>query len=241
MMEEVEKLEKQLVEINQKLSLLTEQKEAQAKRQRERDELREDLGRIANDVFQTAVVELDEVAHHFDSSDLLHLTKKLLRNVRNLTHMFDQLESTGDFLRDAAPIAREAFFDLLYTLDQLDRKGYFDFMKEAAKIIDQIVSSFSVEDVRALSENIVTILLTVKNLTQPDMLIAINNAISVYKNLDINIEGEISYWRLIKEARTPEMRRGLAFGIQFLKNLAAPEILPARIKNNGNGRQEPEK
>jgi len=235
---EGQEIERQLAEINRKLSLITEQMEIQAKRQREKDELREDLGRIASDVFQTAVVELDEVAHHFDSSDLIYLMKKLLRNVRNLTRMFDQLESTADFLRDATPIAREAFFDLLYTLDQLDRKGYFEFMKEAVKILDQIVSSFSVDDVRALSENIVTILLTVKNLTQPDMLTAINNAISVYKNLDINIEGEISYWQLIKEARTPEMRRGLAFGIQFLKNLAAPEILPARVKNNGNGKKE---
>ena len=235
---EVQEIEKQLAEINQKLAYITEQMELQARRQREKDELRQDLGRIANDVFQTAVVELDEVAHHFDSADLLHLVKKLLRNVRNLTRMFDQMESFSDFMRDATPIAREAFFDLLYTLDQLDQKGYFEFFKEATKIVDEIVSSFSIEDVRALSENIVTILLTVKNLTQPDMLMAINNAISVYKNLDINIEGEISYWRLIKEARTPEMRRGIAFGIQFLKNLSAPEILRRQNGNGHNGEKE---
>jgi len=81
-----------------------------------------------------------------------------------------------------------------------------------------------VEDVKALGDNIVTILNTVKNLTQPEMLHAINNAVSVYKNLDISVKEEISYWDLIKAARTPEMKRGMAFAIQFLKNLAETQF-----------------
>lgn len=218
-----EDLEKQLAEINRKLDLVTNQLALQQRRQREAQELKEDLGRIATDVFQTAVVELDEVAHHFDASDLWYLGKKLLRNVRNLARTLDQFESANDFFQDAKPIAREAFFDLLYTLDELDRKGYFAFFSELLKVLDRVVTSFTVDDVRLLGENIVTILTTVRNLTQPDMLEAINNAVSVYKNLTISVEQEISYRRLLKEFRTPEMRRGLAFGIQFLKNLAANE------------------
>ncbi|NOZ57867.1 MAG: DUF1641 domain-containing protein [Calditrichaeota bacterium] len=221
-------LERQLVEINRKLDFVTEQLALQQKRQREAQELKEDLGRIATDVFQTAALELDEVAHHFDASDLWHLGKKLLRNVRNLARTLDQLESANDFFQDAKPIARDAFFDLLATLDELDRKGYFAFFSELAKVLDKVVTAFSVEDVRLLGENIVTILTTVRNLTQPDMLEAINNAVSVYKNLTISVDEEISYRRLFKEFRTPEMRRGLAFGIQFLKNLAATETENAK-------------
>ncbi len=216
-------LEKQLAEINRKLDFVTSQLALQQRRQREAQELKDDLSRIATDIFQTAVVELDEVGHHFDASDLWYLGKKLLRNVRNLARTLDQLESANDFLQDAKPIAREAFFDLLYTLDELDRKGYFAFFSELLKVLDRVVTSFTVDDVRLLGENIVTILTTVRNLTQPDMLEAINNAVSVYKNLTISVEQEISYRQLLREFRTPEMRRGLAFGIQFLKNLAANE------------------
>ena len=214
-------LETQLAEINQKLDFVTEQLALQARRQRELQELKDDLSRIASEVFQAAVVELDEVAHHFDAADLWFLGKRLLRNVRNLAGTLDQLESANDFLRDAKPIAREAFFDLLHTLDELDRKGYFGFFAELFKVLDRIVTSFTVEDVRLLGDNIVTILTTVRNLTQPDMLEAINNAVSVYKNLTISVEQQVSYRQLLREFRTPEMRRGLAFGIQFLKNLAA--------------------
>ncbi len=213
-----------LLEINRKLDLIVEQMAQQARREQEKRELKEDLQRIGVDVFQAAVEELNEVAHHFDSQDLLHLLKKLLRNTRNLIKLFDQIESMSNFVQDAAPIGREAFLEILSTLDELDRRGYFDFLRELMRIVDRIVTSFTVEDVKALGDNIVTILNTVKNLTQPEMLHAINNAVSVYKNLDIDVKDEVSYFDLLRAARTPEMKRGLAFAIQFLKNLAATEF-----------------
>lgn len=174
-------LEKRLDEINRKLDVLTEQMMQHERRQREWQELKDDLSRIGADMFQTAVTELDEVSQHFDARDLLHLLKKLLRNTRNLTKLVDQMESFADLLNDAAPIGKQAFLDLLTTLNELERKGYFGFLKELLRIGDKIVTTFSVDDVKALGDNITTILLTVKSLTQPDMLMAVNNAVSVYK------------------------------------------------------------
>jgi len=215
------KLEIQLKEINQKLDLLTEQASITAKRQRELEELKDDLQRIGTDIFQSAIVELDEVGNHFDASDVLHLIKKVLRNTRNLSKMFDQLESVNDFINDFAPSGKVAFLELLSTLDEMDRKGYFEFIKESANIADKIVTSFSVDDVRLLGDNIVSIMNTIKSLTQPDMLAAMNNAVSIYKDLDFEIDEKVSYFKLFKEAKTPEMRRGIAYGIQFLKSLSA--------------------
>ncbi|HDL78892.1 MAG TPA: DUF1641 domain-containing protein [Bacteroidetes bacterium] len=216
-------LEQRLNEIDQKLNFITEQMAVQARRQREMQELKDDLNRIATDAFQSAVNELEEVAPSFDSSDLLYLIKKLLRNVTNITKIIGQLESVKDFATDIAPISKQAYLDVLSQMDELDRRGYFEFLRETLKIVDNVVTSFSIEDVKALSENIVLILSTVKNLTQPEMLIALDNAVSVYKKLDISVAQKVSFLDLFKEARTPEMRQGVAFGIQFLKNLATTE------------------
>jgi len=213
-------IEKSLMAIHQKLDFLTEQMNIHARRQREWQELKDDLSRIGTDLFQSAVTELDQVSSHFDSRDLLHLLKKLLRNTRNLARLFDQLESMSDFWTDVAPIGKQAFLDLLSSLNELERKGYFEFIKELLAVADRVVTSFSVEDVKALGDNIVTILQTVKSLTQPEMLAAVNNAVMVYKNIDFEVDDEVSYWELLRETRTPEMRRGLAVGIQFLKNLS---------------------
>lgn len=213
----------QIEEINRKLDLILEEIELQRRHRREMEELKEDLFRVGKDLYNTAVEELEEVHDHLQTGDILHLGKKLLRNVNNLNKAFDQLESTRDFLRDASPLIRESVIDLMDKLDEYDRKGYFQFMKELGRVLDRIVTSFTPDDVKALGDNIVTILNTVRNLTQPDMLHAINNAVSVYNKLDIEVEEKISYYKLFKELNTPEMRRGIAFAIKFLKSIAAEQ------------------
>ncbi|MBI3586366.1 MAG: DUF1641 domain-containing protein [Ignavibacteriales bacterium] len=213
-------LQEQIDGINRKLDVILEEIELQQRHRREMDDLKDDLMRVGKDVYQSAVVELEEVHDYIQTGDILYLFKKLLRNIKNLTAMFETLENTRDFVQDFTPISRELFIDFMNKLDEFDRKGYFAFIKELNKVGDKVVTSFSVEDVKNLGDNIVTILNTVKNLTQPDMLHVINNALAVYKKLDIEIEKDVSLISLLKELNTPEMKRGLAFAIKFLKSVA---------------------
>jgi uncharacterized protein YjgD (DUF1641 family) len=94
-------------------------------------------------------------------------------------------------------------------------------MKELGKVADRVLTSFSPEDVKNLGDNVVTILNTVKNMTQPDMLHAVNNALHVYKKLDMEVEEDISLMALLKEMNTSEARKGMAFAIRFLKSIAS--------------------
>jgi uncharacterized protein YjgD (DUF1641 family) len=219
----------QIDEISQKLNIILKEIELQKKHRRMMEDLKDDLYRVGKDLYETAIVELEEVHDHLNTGDILHLGKKLLRNVNNLSRAFDQMESTRDFLRDISPLVRESILDLMKKLDEFDRKGYFLFAKELRKIMDNIVTSYSAEDVKLLSDNIVTIFNTVKNLTQPEMLQAINNAIAVYKNIDVKVDEKVSLLSLIKELNSPEAKRGLAVALRFLKNLAAIE--PDKNKN----------
>jgi uncharacterized protein YjgD (DUF1641 family) len=216
-----QKNQKQFDDINKKLAVILEEIELQRQHRREMDDLKDDLQRVGKDIYQTAVTELEEVSDHIQTGDILHLGKKLLRNTNNLNKAFDQLESIRDFVEDVSPLARESIIDFMKKLDDYDRKGYFHFVKELQNVADNVVTSFSKEDVKLLGDNIVTILNTVKNLTQPEMLQAINNALAVYKNIDFEIEGKVSLFSLIKDLNSPEAKKGLAVGIQFLKNLAA--------------------
>lgn len=213
-------LKDQLDAINQKLAFITEEIELQRRQRKEMEDLKEDLVRVGKDMYQTALVELEDVHDYLKTGDIMYLGKKVLRNVNTLSGMFEQLESLRDFLKDAAPLARESFIDFMNTLDQFDRKGYFAFMKELGKVADRIVTSFSPQDVKNLGDNIVTILNTVKNMTQPDMLQAVNNALAVYKKMDTEVHDDVSLLTLMKELNTPEARRGMAVMIRFLKSVA---------------------
>ncbi len=222
-------MEQQLADINQKLDFITATMAEYQRKQREMDELKNDLTLIARDVFDSAVTELNEVAPYFDTGDLVHLLKKLLRNTRNINRLLTQMESVEGLFQDLKPLGKQMFDQMLETLNEMDRKGYFEFMKEATKIVDTIVTSFSVEDVRLLRENITSILLTIKGITQPDMLQTVNSALQFFKKMDITIDRDISYGMLLKEIRDPEVKKGLLFMLEFVKSMAKP--------NNGKTEQ----
>jgi uncharacterized protein YjgD (DUF1641 family) len=213
-------LQVQIDALNSKLDVILEEIEHQRRHRREMEDLKEDLMRVGHDLYRTAVEGLEEVHDEVSTGDIAYLGKKLLRNVNNITQTFEQLENLKGFMEDFAPVSRQLSLDIMQRLHELDRKGYFDFIREVMRITDNIITSFTVDDVKNLADNVVTILNTVKNLTQPDMLQAINNALTVYKKLDITVEGDVSLMRLLREMNSPEVRRGLAFMTEFLKNLA---------------------
>jgi uncharacterized protein YjgD (DUF1641 family) len=223
-------IQTQMEEINRKLDLVIDEIELQKKHRREMDDLKDDLMRVGTDLYSSAVTGLEEVHDHLETSDILHLGKKLLRNVNTMNKMFDKLESAKDFFDDASPLVRESIIDFMARMDEFDRKGYFQFFNELQNVMDNVVTSFTVEDVKALGDNVVTILNTIKSLTQPDMLHAINNAVSVYTKLDIEIEEKVSYFQLFKQMNNQEMRNGIAFGIKFLKSLAEQQYTDQSIK-----------
>lgn len=220
---EEKNLQTQIDALNSKLDIILEEIEFQKRHRREMEDLKDDLMRVGKDFYESAIEELDQIHDYVDTRDILHFGKYMLRNINTISKVIQQLESTKDFLKDASPLIREYIIDFMAKLDEFDRKGYFEFIKESQTVIDKVITSFSKEDIKALGDNIVTILNTVKNLTQPDMLHTVNNALNVYKQLDIVVSKDVSFIKLMKELNTPEVKRGLAFAIQFLKKIANPQ------------------
>lgn len=214
-------LEARLAALDEKLDRVLAEIDEFRRLRREAEELRDDLGRIGKDLFQTAVGELEGVAPFVRTGDFAELAKRLIRNVNTMNELLVQLESAREFLADATPLGRQLFSDGLQKMDEFDRKGYFAMAREFQRAMDNVVANFTVEDVRMLADNMVAILQTVKNVTQPQMLQAINNAVEVYQNIDFRTMEEYSLWRAFQEANKPEMRRGLGFLIVFLRNLSA--------------------
>lgn len=217
---EQKKIEQEIAEIHQKLDFITRQLQENQKHNQEIQELKNDLAVIGKDMFDAAVEELEDVAPYFDTKDLIHLVKKLLRNMRNLSKMLTQLESAEDLFYDLRPLGKQMFDEVLDTLNELDRKGYFEFFGEAFKIIDTIVTTFDVEDVRLLRENIASILLTIKDMTQPEMLNSMNNALDFFKKMDVVIKDDVSFFTIMKKLRDPRVKKGIAFSLEFIKSMA---------------------
>lgn len=223
-------IQAQIDAINIKLDMILEEVLAQREMRESVLDLADDVSIIGKDVFKNTVIQLDKAGVELDSEAIAGIGLKLIRNVENINDFLDTLESINDFVKDVSPIIHQVGLDAIHKLHDLEQKGYIDFFKELSKAMDNIVTHFTVEDVKALSDNVVVILETVKNLTQPDMLKAVNNAVSIYKNLDMENVEEISLFKAMMEFRKPEMRKGIGFMITFLRRLSEMPSAPT-VKN----------
>ena len=209
----------QINDINQKLDLILEELAVQKQRRLALEDLATDLNLIGNDLFKATVDELDHAGVELDTEQIKSLFFRLLRNAGTLNEMLQMAESMVDLSKDIGPVVTQIGLDGIQKMHEMEQRGYFEFLKEVSGIIDNIVTHFTAEDVKLLADNIVTILETVKNLTQPEMLGAMNNAIMVFQKLEIENVEEYSLWKAFKELRTPEGRKGIGFIMTFLKNI----------------------
>jgi uncharacterized protein YjgD (DUF1641 family) len=213
-------VQEQINAINRKLDIVLEEITIQRQKRQEVEDLVTDLSIIGKDMFRASVEELDHAGVELDTEALKSLLFRLLRNVGTLNDLVEMIESATDLAKDAAPIVHQMGLQGINQMNELEKKGYFEFIRELFLIVDNVVKHFSKEDVRLLAENVVTILETIKNLTQPEMLGAMNNAVNIYKKIETNDIQEYSLWKAFKEMRSPEMRKGIGFMITFLRNIA---------------------
>jgi len=59
-------------------------------------------------------------------------------------------------------------------------------------------------------------------MTQPEMLSTIDNALGFFRKMDITVEKDISYFQIMKELKNPEVKQGMIFMLEFIKNMAKP-------------------
>ena len=230
----------QLDALNAKIDALTEQMAVltdyvleQRQRQQEWDELKADLTPIVMEMSNVAVEELEEIEPYVQLEDILAFLKRLAANLHNFETMLDQLESVNDLVQDLTPIANDAFLTATDQMQEMEKKGYFAVLPELKYMADNVMEAFGPEDVRALGDNVVTILTTVRSMTQPEIMLLVQKLTDSTQEA-VNTpddELDISYLGLIKQMRDPQMRLGLARTMTLLRamgNIAPPST-------NGNG------
>ena len=220
-------MQQTLMDLNSKIDALTTQvaylteQTRLAERQRQaRAELMQDLMPIANDAYGLITAQLEDVQPYVAPEDLLRLVKQLLRNGPMLEKLLGQLESLADLVESVGPLSNDAFAQAVTTLQGLEQRGYFTFAKGGAQIADTIVTSFGEEDVKRLGDNVVLILNTVKDMTQPEIMGFVRNFVA---NVELEVEKPVntSLPALLGQMRDPNVRRGLGLTMRILRVIGA--------------------
>lgn len=216
-----------LAELNRKIDLLTSQVQflteqaALAERQRqERSELMHDVMPIVNDAFRLSVEQLEEVQEYIDLGDLLRFLKRVLRNGPTFEKLLDQLESIMDLVQTVGPLTDHAFEKAVDVLQDAEHKGYFAFARGGMQIADNVITSFSEDDVKKLGDNVVLILNTVKDMTQPEIM-GLLRTIMAQTEAEVAKPVRTSVPALLGQMRDPNVRKGLALTMRMLSVVGA--------------------
>jgi len=213
-------IQKQINEMNEKLDTVLHHVNQQRLKSEMVDDFLADASIITKDAWDSTVKELDDQGVELNVDDIKQLSVKLMKNIGNFTQMIELFESFNDLAKDVGPITKEVGIDTIKKLHEFEQKGYFEFFRELTGVMDKVVENYSPEDIRTLANNMGTIMEIVRGLTQPEMLNTVNNAVSVYQEMDKENVEEYSLWKTFRTMNSKEMKKGMGFLMTFMKQLS---------------------
>jgi len=148
---------------------------------------------------------------------LEEINAKLDRMADVVEDLDRRMESFDDFMEDLGPIAHGALSIAQRQMGRLEEDGILAFGGEVVQVGRTVATSFTPADVRLLGQNAVSILETVRNLTQPEVLgVADKAAGALSRPAPDRPAGTL---KLMKAMRDPEVRRGMTILLSVLKEL----------------------
>jgi uncharacterized protein YjgD (DUF1641 family) len=214
-------IQEQLNELRQKMDLVLEYVSVQNQKREEFDDFVEDAGIVVKDVVKQTSVMLDKAQVELDHCGLTCLLIKVLQNLDTFHETFELMESAKDFMKDVTPILHQVGLDAVNKMNELDSKGYFEYIRELGNFADKWVQVFTREDLVRLQGNLENIAGIVRNLSDPDLMKGLNNmtlALSTVKP-DEKLDNK-SLFGLFKQLNSPEVRKSLSYSLRLVQEIA---------------------
>jgi len=204
-----------------RLERLGQQIEPVADSARSISELKDELTPRVNEAVKALIVELADIEADFQLEDLLFFIKKALRNVRNLTYSLDQLKNIIDFVLIAEPLLKSTVPQIIFYMDDLEKKGVFTLLRSCLDIIKKTAETYTAEDMAQIGDGLVKLLGIFKKLTTPEALELMDRAVEIPSRVDLSQAKPAGAWGLLWAMGDPEVKEGLGVLLELTKGLSA--------------------
>jgi len=214
-------LQEQLNELHQKMDMVLEYVSLQNQKREEIDDFVEDAGIVIKDVVRHTSGMLENAQVELDHVDLPGLMIKVLQNLGTFHEMFEMMESAKDFMKDVTPILHQVGLDAVNKMNELDRKGYFEYISELGNFVDKWIQLFTREDLIRLQNNLENIAGIVRNLSDPALMKGLNNMTLALAEVkpDEKLDNK-SLFGLFKQLNSPEVRQSLSYSLRLVQQIA---------------------
>ena len=225
-------LEEKIDALTAQVARIADEAREQRLRREAWDELRLDVTPLMGQAMATVSTELEDVQEFVSADDLIRVFKRLLRNTdasksRSSASKARWSSSTTPARSPMKPSSRRCGCSR-----SSNSAGTSSSPEAGLGVVDRIVTGFSEEDVEQLGDNVVLILQTVKEMTQPEIMAVAYRMIEAIHHQQERMEAEPdqppSTWSLIRRLTDPEVRRGLGRALTTLSAVSNVETGPPR-------------
>jgi tRNA 2-thiouridine synthesizing protein E len=157
---------------------------------------------------------------------------------RKLDRVLAQQDSIAELAEGMMPVAKSMLRVGTAEFEDLERRGYFAAGRRVLQIIDKVVATYGEDDLQALGDNIVAILDTVRDVTQPDVLEVVNDASDAIHHAD-DVE-RLGRMGLLRSTGDEDVQRGLTLAVEVFRRIGrAQSKAPTRPRKSAPASSPP--
>jgi uncharacterized protein YjgD (DUF1641 family) len=227
---------RRLDDLDAKVDRLTQLLERDAVSKAAAGDLVAEAGPILRSAYESAAARLDE--RSIDLESITSLLLKLGEMAPELEALLDTARAGTELVGEIGGLSSDAFAKLIAATEELDRRGYFAWIKGGVEVIDRIITGFDEDDVQALGDNVVLIFETIKEMTQPEVMRMLQRSARMMRE-DVQPPEKLSMFRLLRELRDPEVKLAIYRTLTMLKGMSgADEVDPTDQQPEHSAKEE---
>ncbi len=220
----------QLDRIESQLAALAEQMAADRADRERWKELTHELMPVAQGAMTVASRELEDLSADVTVEDLVRFARSAARTLPQLESLLSAVAPATELVHEVTSLTGAGVGAVSNGLALAESKGYFTLARGGVQIVDQVAGSFGEEDLKSLGDNVVLILNTVKQMTQPEVMQFLSRTALDVQEMDDGPPP--STLALLRQLRDPQVRRGLARALTVLRDFGAAAPAPSHQKKD---------
>jgi TusE/DsrC/DsvC family sulfur relay protein len=177
--------------------------------------------------------------HTHNTNQLDGVMERLTAMQAQMAYLVERQHKQEEMIAEFMPILKEVMGTATQKFDGWEKAGYFRFFSQLGGIGQRVLDNYTAEDVRLLGESVVSILNTVRALTQPPVLGVMGEAAAVLQDTDkvtpLGIMG------MVRASKDQDVQKGMAVMMELLRHVgraagtldAVQQASPTTRRRNG--------
>lgn len=156
---------------------------------------------------------------------------------REVAYLVERQKKQEELFAEMTPILREVMATATTKLDALEKDGTIEFVRELGNVARHVSKSYTGDDVRAFGDAVTSILDTVRDWTQPNVLAIADQASRALQRAD-EVE-PLGLVGMVRATKSLDVQKGMAVMLDVVAHLGRAAAAVAKVRGAAHPSERP--